>query len=272
VSEDSINQTLEGLQRQNAINEPVDEGEGHRIQENDSVTIDYVRTLDGEPLGEPVKNYTFWLGVDSVIPELRDHVLGRAKDDQVTFPVTYGDDIQNKELAGKTVGFTVNIVNIEKVVLPELDDEFAKDLEEESLDDLKKKIEEDIKARLEQDAIQATKHEILMKLADEYVFDIPPSLLSEQKKNYPDKEEEELSRMLRAGIILSKIEHQENITVTDEEIDTRVQQLATQNHLPVAAMRNFLVQQGGLDRIRSDLLEAKTLDFLYEHANLVEEK
>lgn len=270
VSEDSINQTLEGLQRQNAINEPVDEG--HRIQENDSVTIDYVRTLDGAPLGEPVKNHTFWLGVDSVIPELRDHVLGRAKGNQVTFPVTYGDDIQNKELAGKTVDFTVDIVNIEKVVLPELDDEFAKDLEEESLDDLKKKIEENIKTRLEQDAIQATKHEILMKLADKYVFDIPPSLLSEQKKNYPDKEEEELSRMLRAGIILSKIEHQENITVTDEEIDTRVQQLATQNHLPVAAMRNFLVQQGGLDRIRSDLLEAKTLDFLYEHANLVEEK
>jgi trigger factor len=199
-------------------------------------------------------------------------VLGRCKGDEVTFPITFPEDIQDKDMAGKTVDFTVKIVDVEKVVLPELDDEFAKDLEEETLDDLKKKIKEDIRDRLERNAIQATKHEILMKLADKYVFDIPPSLLSEQKKNYPDKDDEELNKMLRAGIILSKIEAQENITVGNDEIDAHIQQVATQNHLPVAAMRNFLAQQGDLERLRNELLESKTLDFLFEHANLLEEK
>jgi trigger factor len=270
VSEDSINQTLEGLQRQNAINEPVDDE--HRIEEQDSVTIDYARTLDGEPLEEPVKDYTFWLGVDQVIPELHDHVIGRRKGDEITFPLQYGEDIEDQRIAGKTVDFTVTIVNVEKVVLPELDDEFAKDLEEETLEDLKKKIEADIQARLEKSAIQATKHEILMKLADKYVFDIPPSILNEQQKSNPEKDEAELCRMLRAGIILSKIEAQEKITVDDDEIDAHLQVLAQQNHFPVAAIRNLLAQQGGLERIHNDLLEQKTLTFLYEHANLTEGK
>lgn len=270
VPEASITQTLDGLRRQNAINEPVDDD--HRIQENDNVTIDYTRMLDGEPLGDPVTNYSFWLGVDDVPSELSNHVIGRTKGDEMTFPITFPEDIQDKDVAGKTVDFAVKIVDIEKVVLPELDDEFAKDLEEDTLDDLEKKIKEDLRTRMEHSAIQTTKHEILMKLADKYVFDIPPSLLSEQKKSYLDKNDEELSRMLRAGIILSKIAAQENITVDSEEIDAHIQQVAMQNHLPVAAMRNFLTQQGGLDRIRSDLLDSKTLDFLYEHANLLEEK
>lgn len=269
VSEESIAQTLERLRQQNAINEPVDDD--HRIGEHDSVTIDYARAIDGEPLGEPVNDYTFWLGVDNVPPELRDHVLGRQKGDEVVFPVTYDDDFQDQELAGKTVDFTVKIVDVEQVALPELDDEFAKDLEVETLEELKKKIEADIQARMEHNAVQATKHEILMKLADTHVFEIPPSLLEEQKKQNPDADEEELRRRLRAGIILSKIEAQEHITVEPEEIEAQIQLMAQQNHFPVAAMRNFLLQQGGIERIRNDIAETKVLDFLYEHANLVEE-
>jgi trigger factor len=219
-----------------------------------------------------VTDYTIWLGVDPILPEFHSNILGKHAGDVVTFPVTYGEDFSNKELAGKTVEFSVEIVSVERVILPEIDDEFAKDLEQETLDDLKKRIEDDLKVRLEHDIIEASKHEILMKLADANVFDLPPSLINEQKKNYPDREEEELTKMLRAGIILTKIQIQENIEVTDDEVDARIQHIATQNQVAVAAMRNYLAQQGGLERVRNDLLEAKTLDFLYEHANLKEEE
>jgi len=271
VPEENIAWTLEGLRRQNAVNEPIDD-EQHRVSENDSLTIDYAISLDGEPVGEPTKNYTFWLGVDPILPEVRDHVMGRMKGDEVAFPVTYGEDFNDPQVAGKTVDYTVNIVNIEKVAVPELDDEFARDLEEESLDDLKKKVEANIKARMEHDAIQATKHRILAKLADKYVFDIPPSLLSEQKKNNPDKEDDELCTMIRASIILSTIRAQEKITAEPDEVDLHIQQLAQQNQMPVATLRDFLDKQDGLERIRGDIMEVKTLDFLYENANLVEDK
>lgn len=271
IPEEQIAQALEGLQRQNATNEPIEDDE-YIVCGNESVTINYARTLDSAPLGQPAQNYTIWLGVDPIIPELQEYLMGKKKGDQGTFSAEYPEDFQNKELAGKTVEFAVDVVNVEKAVLPELDDEFAKDLEQDSLDDLKQKIEEDIKARLERNAIEATKNQILMKLAETHEFEIPPSLLKDQKKTHPDKEEEELKKMLRAGIILSKIQKQEDIQATDAEIDTRVQQLAMQNQVPPAAMRSYLEQQGGLDRIYNDLLETKTLDFLYEQANLVEEK
>jgi trigger factor len=236
------------------------------------VTVNYQRTLDGEPFGEPVENQPVWLGVDPALPEFRQYMIGRQKGDQVKFSVHYEEDAQDKTLAGKALEFTVNIVDVEKVSLPDLDDEFAKDLEEESLDALKKKLGQKIKDQLEQDAIAAAKNQILMKLAETHVFDIPPSLIKEQKKTYPNKEEEEIKKMLRAGIILSKIQIQENISVTDEEVETTVEKLAMQQQVPVAAMKGYLSQHGGLERVQTDILEAKTLDFLYEHAQLVEEQ
>lgn len=270
VPEDRITQALKVLQQQNAINEPVDDE--YRISDNDSVTVNYQRTLDGEPFGEPVENQTVWLGVDPALPEFRQHIIGKQKGDQVEFSVHYEEDAQDKTLAGKTLEFTVDIVDVEKVNLPDIDDEFAKDLEEESLDALKKKLEQKIKDQLEQDAIAAAKNQILMKLAETRVFDIPPSLIKEHKKKYPNKEDEGVKKMLRAGIILSKIQTQENISVTDEEVEKTVERLAMQHQMPVAAMKGYLSKHGGLERIQADILEVKTLDFLYEHAQLVEEE
>jgi trigger factor len=271
VPESDITQMLEMLQRQHATNEPVEDD--YCISDGTSATINYEqKTLDGELIGEPVTNFSVWVGVDSTLPELYQFLLGKKKGDRGSFRVTSGEDAQNKELVGETTEFSVEVVNVEKVVLPEIDDEFAKDLEQETLEDLKQQIKENIKARREQDAIIETKNQILLKLAETHLFDIPPSLLKDQKKKYPNKEEEELKKMLRAGIIMGKIQVQENIEVTEEEVNTRIQQLATQSQMPVATMRNYLEQQGGLERVRSDILETKTLDFLYEHAHLVEEQ
>jgi trigger factor len=269
ASESSINHALESLQRQNAVNEPV--ADDYLISDQTSVTINYQRSLDGNPLGEPVKNYTIWLGVDQIIPELYNNLLGKKKGETFTFSVQYAADYWDKNLSGKAVTFTVEIINVEKVILPAIDDEFAKDLEQESLDALKAKLAEDIKHHQEQDAIAATKNQILLKLADTHVFDVPPSLIKDQQKKYPDKPEEEIKKMLRAGIILNKVQEQEHLSATDEEVDAAIERLATQNHMPVAAMKGYLTEHGGLERIRTDLVESKTLDFLYEHAQFVEE-
>lgn len=271
IPAERIHQALETLQRQNAMNEPIDDEE-HMIVKDDSVTINYQRTLDGEPFGEPVENYTFWLGVDSVLPELAENVFGKKKGEHIEFFVEYPEDHQDKNFAGKTMQFSVDVIDIEKVVLPEIDDEFAKDFEEESLDALKDKIRRDITAQLERETLAASKNKLLMKITESYDFDVPPSLIKEQKKRSPQKEEEEIINMLRAGIILAKIQEQENIEVTDEELDEHVAQLAMQYQVAVAAMKAFLEKRAGLEQIRSEIGEAKTLNFLYERAKLLEEE
>jgi trigger factor len=270
ASEEDINQHLEILRRQNAVNEPVEDD--HVIAENDSVTVSYQRTLDGQPLGDPIKNYSFWLGVDNVLPEFTENLVGKKKGDHVEFSLEYQEDFHDKTVAGKTVAFGIDVENVENVVLPELDDEFAKDLEEESLDAVKEKIAQGIKSRREHESISDTKNRLLMKLAEAHEFDVPPSIFNEQKKKNPDKEDAEILKMLRAGIILTRIQEQENITVSDEEIDVAVERMAMQHQVPVAAMKSFMVEKGGLEQLRSDIGESKTLDFLYENAQIVEEE
>jgi trigger factor len=269
VTEDHVQQTLTVLQQQNAVNEPVDES--HVISNNSSVTLNYQRMLEGQPLEDRVKNFTCWLGVDQIPQELYNNLLGKQKGDHFTFSIHYGEDAQDKTLAGKTVDFTVDIVDVEKVVVPELDDEFAKDLEQDSLDALKEQIRNDLRGRFEADAVAATKNRLLMQLAETHPFEIPPSLLKQQKLQSPGKSEEELKKGLRAGIILSRIQQQEALTATEEEIEQVVQQLARQHQVSVAAMKGALTQQGGLNKIHSDLVEHKALDLLYEHAQIVEE-
>jgi FKBP-type peptidyl-prolyl cis-trans isomerase (trigger factor) len=117
------------------------------------------------------------------------------------------------------------------------------------------------------------KNRLLMKIAGQYEFDVPPSLVDNQKKATPDKEEEEIVKMLRAGAVLSKIQQQEEISVTDAELDEAIEALSMQQRVPVAAMKSFLASQpDGIERLRADIRESKTLNFLYENAKVVEEK
>ncbi len=271
ATEEQIAEQLEALRRQNAIHEPVDDD--HLIVDKDSVTIHYQRTLDGEPFGEPAKNVSFWLGVEAVLPELAQHVAGKKKGEQVEFDVHYGDEYADKSLAGKTVHFIVDIVNVEKVVLPELDDEFAKDLEEESLDALKKQLAQNIQAQVEYALVADAKNRLVKKLAEQYDFAVPPSLVADQQKASPDREEAEILSMLRAAIFVARVRDAEDISVSDEELEAEVERMAMQQQAPVATMREFLSKQpNGLERLRSDMQETKAIDFLYEHAIIVEEE
>ncbi|PID57035.1 trigger factor [candidate division KSB3 bacterium] len=270
TTDEQIHEALDELRRQNATHEPLDET--HVIVDNDNVTVDYQRSLEGEPFGEPVKGVSFVLGVDQVFPELSENVFGKHKGDRVEFSTTYSEDAPNKSLAGKTLDFSMQIVNVEKVVLPELDDEFAKDLEEESLEELRQKIAENIKSRAELNLVADAKNRLLLNMAESYDFDVPPSILEAQKKTYPDKEDAELVNMVRAGLLLAKIQEQEGIEVSDEEVDAALERMATGQGLPVAVLRQYLTSQpNGFDRIISDIRESKTQDFLYEHAKVVEE-
>jgi trigger factor len=267
---EEIQQQLTALQRQNAINEPVDED--HIIVENNNITVAFQRSLDGQPLEESKQQTSFWLGVDNIFPEFRQNLFGKKKGDgDIHFSLTYPPDFQDQRVAGKTVEFLVDILNVEKVILPELDDEFARDLEEESLEALKAKIARHITEQRERDLKAEAKHRILMKLAELHEFEVPPSLLKEQKKHFPDQDEADILKRLRAGILLNYIQEQENIIVSDTELQEAVEAMAAQNQMPVAAMRSYLEQHHGLEQIQTDLRESKTLDFLYEQAHVAEE-
>lgn len=269
ATEDQIQERLTALQRNNAVNEPVEDE--HVIVDNDSVALTFQRTVDGELIDEEKQTATVWLGVDSIFPEFRENLPGKKKGDTLEFPITYPEDFQDKKFAGKVAQFAVEITNIENVILPELDDEFAKDLEEESLDALKAKIAEEIKAQQERFFLTEAKNNVIRKIAEAYDFEVPPSLLENQKKNNPNQDEAELIHQLRAGILLGRIQEKEDIQISDEDLDAAIANMAAQHQVPLAMMKSYMESQNGLDQLRRELRETKTLDFLYEHASVAEE-
>ncbi len=91
---EEIQQQLTALQRQNAINEPVDED--HVIVENNNITVAFQRSLDGQPLEESKQQTSFWLGVDNIFPEFRQNLFGKKKGDgDIHFSLTYPQDFQD---------------------------------------------------------------------------------------------------------------------------------------------------------------------------------
>ncbi len=111
-------------------------------EKGDTVVIDYAGSVDGVPFdGGQADNYSLELGSNSFIPGFEDQLVGHKADDNVDVKVTFPEDYQAEELAGKEAIFKVTIHEVKAKELPELDDEFAKDIDEsvDTLDELKEK-------------------------------------------------------------------------------------------------------------------------------------
>ncbi len=143
VPEDAILEELErlreGLGSLNPVERPAAEG--------DVVVIDFEGTIDGEPFdGSSGKDFTIELGSDGLMPEFNQGLAGKAAGDEAEVQVTFGDDHQPEDLAGKTATFAVKVNEVREKELPALDDDFAQSASEfDTLDELR----EEIRSRLE---------------------------------------------------------------------------------------------------------------------------
>ena len=229
----------------------------------------------------------------NTMPEFTEHLRGTNPGDERTFDVNYPEDTQDKRLAGKTFTYTVKVQSIKQKSVPELNDEFAKQLGPfQTMDDVRKAIREQMEADRKHEAEHAAKDKLVADLIHQNEFEVPDSLIDQQIDIRLERglralaaqglTAEQMKKMdlnrLRAGqrdqaiqdvkaaLLLERVAEEENVQVSDDELNHELEALAKQSKQTSEAVRARLTRDGGLDRIRTRIRNEKTLDFLYRQS------
>jgi trigger factor len=296
VSEADVEQAITDLRERQAAFNPV---EGRALADGDfaQVSLDGIpKSTDGkQDDGQPVHMDEVLVEIagKNTMPEFTEHLRGAVPGDERTFDVSYPEDTQDKRLAGKTFTYTVKVQAIKQKSLPELNDEFAKSLGEfQTVDDIRKVIREQIEAERRHEAEHAAKEKLVGELIQRNDFEVPDSLIDQQIDIRIERglralaaqglTAEQMKKMdlqrlrvgqrdqaihdVKAALLLERVAEEENVQVSDEELDQELEALARQSKQTSEAVRARLTRDGGLDRIRTRIRNEKTLDFLYRQS------
>ncbi|HEV09626.1 MAG TPA: trigger factor, partial [Sulfurihydrogenibium azorense] len=188
----------------------------------------------------------------------------------------------------------IQILEVKKKIVPEFNDEFVKKIGlGENVEEAKNKIREDLQKQIENIKKQEVQQKILDKIASEYDFPVPASLLEmevqnlaqryvQQLKSYGINPNADMLEAAREGItktainnirvmfVLTKIAEKEGLTVSDEELDREIERLAQSYQTNPAEFKEYLKERNLIEGIRSDILRQKALDILTQKANIKE--
>jgi trigger factor len=288
IKDDDVDEALKNLQERFAefkdVERPSKKGDYVKL-EYQKVVIDGVERTD-------IKNPTYpvELGAEHRIKDFDKGLVGHAAGEVVDISVRFPKDYSDKEVAGKGGEFSIKITAVQEKILPEVSSFLKKIGEYENEEALKA----DLRKRLDADALEAAKNEAYAKAIDTLIkdnhFEVPPAriemfidYLMDQAKNerrpgepLPSREEvdqryrEMAVRTIKRQRILDYVAETEKIAATQEEVDAEIRRLAERYNQPFDKLKQTLRQNGTTLRIRDDLREQKTLEFLVEPAAAAE--
>ncbi len=291
VTEEEFQHELEQLRESRATIEPVEEDRA--LVDGDWAEINYKGQVDGDAEATPVagENSLVEIGGKDTVEAFTTALRGAKPGQELKAEVIYPADYAEPKLAGKTVAYDVEVKAIKKRTLPELDDDFARELGAyESFADLEARVREHMANRKRRSVEGETKDRLFAALTEKYPFPVPESLVQEQIDARLERglralaaqgmDTEQMRKLdfgrlrvaqrdgaiaeVKTSILLDRIAHEENITVSDEELDNELQIAALQSREPLDTLKVRLTEDGGLVRIREQLRHEKTASLLYE--------
>ncbi|MBI3753548.1 MAG: trigger factor [Deltaproteobacteria bacterium] len=288
VNDDEIEKAMELLREGNAHFSEVE----RPAREKDLVVIDFEGFSDGKPVeNAKATEYPVVIGTNALVPDLEDALVGAGKGDEKEVKVRFHEDYKHKGLAGKEALFKIKVKAVKERVLPALDDEFAKDLKLDNLAQLKDKVREALIKQKEAAEKERLKKEIVERLIEKNTFDTPPSLVASYLQSFvsramedmrkvrvkpedaaemtPEKLKEKYSGIaemrVKEEMILDAVARQENITVSDNEIDAKIKEMAAERHQRFEELKRQFVEQGSDAALMAGMLEEKVFDFIIKN-------
>lgn len=292
VSDEEVAEALEKERNNNARTVTVTD---RPVQNGDTAVIDFEGFVDGVAFeGGKGENHSLEIGSHSFIDTFEDQLVGKNAGDEVDVNVTFPEQYQAAELAGKPALFKVKIHEIKAKELPELDDEFAQDVSEfdtlaEYKEDLKKHLEE----QKENEAKRTKEDEAIQKIIDKSTMEIPEAMLETQCENMInefaqriaqsglsmeqymqfsgltlDKLKEqvrpEAETRIKSSLVLEQIAKEENIEVTDEEINAEVEKMAAAYGMEADKLKEYM-GDSEKESMARDLKVTKAVDLIMEN-------
>ena len=294
VADEQVQDALKRIQEGHARLELV---EGRDIvQTGDFVTLDFEGTIGGKPFsGGKGENYTIEVGSGQALPQFEAAVVGLKIGERQSVQVTYPETYPNKEIAGKTVDFSIVAREIKQKVLPTLDDEFAKDHGEHgSLDELKAAIRQRLEGELKHYQDEDLKEKIMSRLIENHALTIPPSMVERQTRYLMERYQSQIqqagaeadaappmedarknlegraARQVQATLLVEKISQQENIEINEQDIQERVDNLARSAGDRAKSVREYYARPEARDDLRAQIVFDRTLGYLLERAQIKE--
>ena len=273
--------------------------EDRAAQLNDIVTIDFEGSVDGVPFdGGQATEYPLTLGSNTFIPGFEDQLVGAKVGDNVDVKVTFPEEYQAKELAGKEAIFKCAVKKIEAKELPELDDDFAKDVSEfDTLAEYKEHVKTNLVEKKENEAKHAKEDAAVDKIIENAQMDIPEAMLETQCRQMLDdfsrrmqsqglsmdqyfqftgmtaeKMMEDMKPQALKGIqtrlVLEKVAEVENIQPTEEEVNEEISKMAEAYKMEADKLKELLGERE-LEQMKKDMAVQKAVTLVADAAKEV---
>lgn len=268
VSEDEVAEALEKERNNNARTVTVTD---RPAANGDTVVIDFEGFVDGVAFeGGKGENHSLELGSHSFIDTFEDQLVGKNAEDEVEVNVTFPEQYQAAELAGKPAMFKVKIHEIKTKELPQLDDEFAQDVSEfDTLAEYKEDVKKRLTEQKENEAKRTKEDEAIQKIIDKSEMELPEAMIETQCENMVNEFAQRIAQSglsveqymqfsgltieklkeqvrpeaetrIKSSLVLEQIAKEENIGVTEEDIDAEVTKMAAAYGMEADKLKEYM--------------------------------
>lgn len=290
VTDEDVEAEINKLQERNSRMVSV---EDRAAQEGDTVVFDFEGFVDEVAFeGGKAENYSLVLGSGQFIPGFEDQIIGKSIDEEFDVNVTFPEEYQAEELAGKPAVFKCKLHEIKVKELPELNDDFAKDCSEfDTLDELKNDAKDRLTKANEKAAEEAFETAILDKLAEDMQAEIPEAMFNNRVKEqvrdfayrlqsqgldldtymqytgmdmatFEEGFRPQAERQVKVRLALEAVVKAENITASEEDINAEYEKYAEAYKMEVEKIKSFIPAE----ELARDLEVEKALHFLKDNA------
>lgn len=298
VTDEMVEEKILEVQDSNA--RLLDAGD-EEIKDGDIANIDFTGSIDGEEFpGGSGEGHDLTIGSNTFIPGFEEQLIGKKKDDEVEVKTSFPEDYHEESLAGKEALFKVKINSVQTKELPELDDEFVKDVSEfDTLDEYKKDIREKLEEEYKNREVAEKENAVLEKVVELSEVDIPEGMIETQLDNeirqfdfrlrnqgleleqylqmtgsdiedLKEQLEPVASNRVNVDLVLEAIVEEENIEVSEEDIDKELEKMADQYQAEDKEEFIENMKSGDLESIKAGIANTKAVEFLLENATFKE--
>ena len=293
VTDEEVDAELAKVQEQNSRLVAADDKE---VENGDQVTIDFEGFVDGVAFeGGKGEDYPLTIGSHSFIDTFEDQLVGKKVGDEVEVNVTFPEQYQAEELAGKPAMFKVNIKEIKVKELPELDDDFAQDVSEfDTLDEYKEDIKKNLTEKKEKEAEAEKESKVIEAIVNDAEMDIPEKMVEAQAEQMleefaqniamqgisfeqylqftgatVDQMKEQVKPQAQArvesSLVLEAVVKAENIEATEEEVEEEIKEMAGRYNMEADKLKGLLTDSDK-ENLKKDICARKAAKFVVDEA------
>ena len=288
VTEQDVDHMIETLRQQwtiwTAVERPARDG--------DRVRFDFEGKIDGQDFaGNKGENAQIVLGGKSLLADFETRLIGLTPGTETEFDLTFPEDYQVKEVAGKTAHFQVKLHGVEEAHLPEVDDAFAEkfDVKEGGVPALRQALRENMERELREGIQAVTKRQVMQGLLEANTVPLPQALIEVEieqlasQLRFPPSNNDEKIQQLKAklfetearrrvalGLLISKLVTKQGIQADEERVRARLDAFAATHEEPAEVLRYYEQTPNALDNVRALVLEDQIVDWVLERAQVTE--